>query len=155
MQLCKSQSPHGDSIPRDRPGYRPNSEITAAALAIAAKTGAKIEILEDPTQAVAGANAVYTDVWASMGQEDEAAERAKIFAPYQVNEELMAQASPEAIFMHCLPAHRGEEVTGAVMDSECSVAFDQAENRLHVQKAILFSLLGSDTRRPPSRSNNA
>ena len=135
--------------------YRPDSEITAAAQAIAAKTGAQIEIVEDPNQAVAGADAVYTDVWASMGQEDEAAERAKIFAPYQVNEDLMAHASPEAIFMHCLPAHRGQEVTAAVMDSERSVAFDQAENRLHVQKAILFSLLGSDSRRPPSRSNHA
>jgi ornithine carbamoyltransferase len=134
--------------------YLPDGEVTAAAQAIATETGAQIEITQDPGLAVAGADAVYTDVWASMGQEDEAAKRAKIFAPYQVNEELMAQASPDAIFMHCLPAHRGEEVTAGVMDSERSVAFDQAENRLHVQKAILVSLLGSDTRRPPSRSNH-
>jgi ornithine carbamoyltransferase len=136
-------------------GYLPDGEVTAAAQAIAGETGAQIEITPDPSLAVAGADAVYTDVWASMGQEAEAAQRAKIFAPYQVNEALMAQASPDAIFMHCLPAHRGEEVTAGVMDSERSVAFDQAENRLHVQKAILFSLLGSDTRRPPSRSNHA
>src|SRR5215471_15548435 len=137
------------------PGYRPNSEITAAALAIAATTGAQIEIMDDPCAAVTGADAVYTDVWASMGQEDEAAGRARIFAPYQVNDALMALASPDAVFMHCLPAHRGEEVTASVMDSERSVAFDQAENRLHVQKAILFSLLGSDARRLPARSNHA
>src|SRR5215472_10536320 len=136
----------GSSIAVATPhGYGPNPEIVKAARKIGKTTGAIIEITEDPVSAATGANAIYTDVWASMGQEDEAAERAKIFAPYQVNKELMAQASPEAIFMHCLPAHRGEEVAGAVMDSECSVAFDQAENRLHVQKAILFSLLGCDT----------
>ena len=90
---------------------------------------------------MAGAQAVYTDVWASMGQEDEAAARAKIFAPFQVNDALMKQAAPGALFMHCLPAHRGGEVTDSVMDSPRSIVFDQAENRLHVQKAILLMLL--------------
>ena len=90
---------------------------------------------------MAGAQAVYTDVWASMGQEEEAAARAKIFAPYQVNAALMKQAAPDAVFLHCLPAHRGAEVTDEVMDSPRSIVFDQAENRLHVQKAILLMLL--------------
>ena len=90
---------------------------------------------------MAGAQAVYTDVWASMGQEEEAAEREKIFAPYQVNAALLKQAAPDAVFLHCLPAHRGAEVTDEVMDSPRSIVFDQAENRLHVQKAILLMLL--------------
>ena len=137
------------------PGYGPDKEIIAAARAIAGQTGAQIEIMHDPSQAVMGADAVYTDVWASMGQEAEAAERAKIFAAYQVDEALMAQAAPHALFMHCLPAHRGEEVAACVMDSPCSVVFDQAENRMHVQKAILLSLLGGDARRFPPRSNHA
>jgi len=135
--------------------YAPKKEITAAAQAIAGQTGAQIQIMHDPCEAVMGADAVYTDVWTSMGQENEAAKRAKAFAPYQVNEALMAHAAPHALFMHCLPAHRGEEVAACVMDSPCSVVFDQAENRMHVQKAILFSLLGSDARRFPSRSNHA
>jgi len=136
-------------------GYAPNREITAAAKAIASETAAQIEIVRDPNEAVMGADAVYTDVWTSMGQEDQAAERRKIFIPYQVNEALMAQAAPHAVFMHCLPAHRGEEVAANVIDSPCSVVFDQAENRMHVQKAILLSLLGSGPRRYPSRSNHA
>jgi ornithine carbamoyltransferase len=135
-------------------GYRPHPEITDAALTIAARTGAEISIMQDPVAAVTGADAVYTDVWASMGQEDEAAERATIFAPYQVNQQLLAHA-PGAIFMHCLPAHRGMEVTADVLDSSQSIAFDQAENRLHVQKAILLTLLGGDARRGPSRSHHA
>jgi len=135
-------------------GYAPQDDITQAAKKIAARTGAEIEIMEDPAAAVAGADAVYTDVWTSMGQEAEQAERAQIFAAYQVNEALMAQAAPHAVFMHCLPAHRGEEVTADVIDSARSVVFDQAENRMHVQKAILLLLLGGDTRRPP-RSNHA
>jgi ornithine carbamoyltransferase len=89
---------------------------------------------------VSGADAVYTDVWASMGQESEAAARRAIFAPYQVNGELMSQAAAGALFMHCLPAHRGEEVTDEVIDSDISIAFDQAENRLHTQKALLALL---------------
>ena len=123
-------------------GYEPNAEIVAEAQRAARETRAKIEILRSPHEAVAGANAVYTDVWASMGQEEEAEERAKIFAPYQVNEALMTQAAPGAVFLHCLPAHRGAEVTDAVMDSPQSIVYDQAENRLHVQKAILAMLLG-------------
>jgi ornithine carbamoyltransferase len=136
-------------------GYAPKAEITEAALAIAAQTGGEIEIMQDPGQAVAGADAVYTDVWTSMGQEDEAAERKEIFAPYQVNEALMAQAAPRAVFMHCLPAHRGEEVAADVIDSPRAVVFDQAENRMHAQKAILLLLMGGDTRRSPSRSHHA
>jgi ornithine carbamoyltransferase len=104
---------------------------------------------------VTGANAIYTDVWASMGQEAEAAERARIFAPYQVNHALFALAAPNAVFMHCLPAHRGEEVTADVIDSPRSVVFDQAENRMHVQKAILLMLLGSGMGRVQTRNNYA
>jgi len=136
-------------------GYAPDPEITAAALAIAKETGAQLELMEDPFQAASGADAVYTDVWTSMGQEAEAAERAGIFASYQVNEALMAQAAPHAVFMHCLPAHRGEEVTASVLDSPRAVVFDQAENRLHLQKAILLLLLGSDIGHFPARSNHA
>jgi len=105
-------------------------------------------LLTDPHAAVAGVDAVYTDAWASMGQENEAGLRAEIFAPYQVNAELMAEAAPHAAFMHCLPAHRGEEVTDEVMDSDNSVIFEQAENRLHVQKSILYLLLGGAVRLP-------
>jgi ornithine carbamoyltransferase len=90
---------------------------------------------------VSGAAAVYTDVWTSMGQEEEAAERRRIFAPYQVNAALMARAGRDARFMHCLPAHRGEEVTADVMESPASIVFDQAENRLHTQKALLLTLM--------------
>lgn len=129
-------------------GYRPNPEIVAEAREIARQTGASIELFTDPIEAVAGVDAIYTDAWASMGQEHESAERAQIFPPYQVNEELMDHAAPRAVFMHCLPAHRGEEVTDAVMDSEQSVIFEQAENRLHVQKAVLHLLLASGTRLP-------
>jgi ornithine carbamoyltransferase len=99
-------------------------------------------LLRSPQEAVAGAQAVYTDVWASMGQEAETAERAAKFAVYQVNDELMSLAASDAVFLHCLPAHRGAEVTDAVMDGPRSIVFDQAENRLHVQKAILLKLLG-------------
>jgi ornithine carbamoyltransferase len=133
-------------------GYEPNAQILSDALAIAKKTGATIEIMNDPKKAVAGVDAVYTDAWASMGQEHETDQRAQIFPPYQVNEKLMAAASPNAIFLHCLPAHRNEEVTDAVIDSEQSVVFDQAENRMHVQKAILLLLLGGDTARIPTHT---
>jgi ornithine carbamoyltransferase len=118
-------------------GYAPNAEIAAEA----AKLG-RITITYDPAEALAGAHAVYTDVWASMGQETEAAERACIFTPYQMNEALFAQARPDAVFLHCLPAKRGQEVTDAVMESPRSAVFDQAENRLHAQKALLLMLLG-------------
>src|SRR5262249_17434564 len=107
--------------------------------------GARLRLFSDPADAVAGADAVYTDTWTSMGQEAEAAQRRAIFAPYQVTEELMALAKPGALFMHCLPAHRGEEVTAEVFESESSVVFDQAENRLHAQKALLVMLLAPQT----------
>jgi ornithine carbamoyltransferase len=102
-----------------------------------ARSGARFELIRDPFEAVSGADAVYTDVWTSMGQEAEAADRHRIFAPYQVNARLMGSAAPDALFMHCLPAHRGDEVTDDVIDSPASVVFDQAENRLHTQKALL------------------
>jgi ornithine carbamoyltransferase len=129
-------------------GYAPSAQIVADARKIAKQTGAQIELLTDPHAAVAGVDAVYTDAWASMGQEQEAAQRAEIFPPYQVNRHLMAEAAPHAVFMHCLPAHRGEEVTDEVMDCENSVIFEQAENRLHVQKSILYLLLGGAVRLP-------
>jgi len=125
-------------------GYGPNPEILKQAKKLAAGTGATIQTFTDVQKAVNGADAIYTDVWASMGQENEAAQRKQIFGAYQVNERLFANAAPQAIFMHCLPAHRGEEVTDAVIDSPRSVVFDQAENRLHVQKAIMLMLLGGN-----------
>jgi ornithine carbamoyltransferase len=129
-------------------GYEPNPQIVAAAREIAGETGAEIQLLTDPHDAVAGVDAIYTDAWVSMGQERETDERTRIFPPYQVNEELMTEAAPHAVFMHCLPAHRGLEVTDAVMDSEQSLIFEQAENRLHVQKAILYLLMGGASRLP-------
>ena len=123
-------------------GFEPDAKILAEARRVARETRGRIEILRAPEEAVAGAQAVYTDVWASMGQEAEAAEREKVFAPYQVNESLMSLAAPDAVFLHCLPAHRGAEVTDAVIDSPQSIVYDQAENRLHVQKGILLMLLG-------------
>ncbi len=123
-------------------GYDPLEEIVCAAQSFAKETGATMEIVRDAAKAVKEADVVYTDVWASMGQEDEAEERAKVFAPYQVNAKLMKKAKPDAIFMHCLPAHRGLEVTDEVIDSEQSVVFDQAENRLHAQKAVMALLAG-------------
>jgi len=135
-------------------GYEPDAEVLAAAREIAAETGATIQVVNDPVEAVKGADAVYTDVWASMGQEAEIQERARIFAAFKVTPELMANAAAGAVFMHCLPAHRGEEVEAAVIDSPASVVFDQAENRLHIQKAILLQLLGGGVRRFPTRSLN-
>ena len=129
-------------------GYACNAQIVADARKIAKQTGAQLEFLTDPHAAVTGVDAVYTDAWASMGQEHEATQRAEIFQPYQVNAEMMLEAAPHAAFMHCLPAHRGEEVTDEVMDSENSVIFEQAENRLHVQKSILYLLLGGAVRLP-------
>jgi ornithine carbamoyltransferase len=123
------------------PGYEPKPAIVAQAESLAASSGAALTITRDPIVAVEGAHAVYTDVWASMGQEEEAATRRKLFQPYQVNDELFAQARPDAIFLHCLPAHREEEVTDAVIESPRSVVFDQAENRLHAQKALLLMIL--------------
>ncbi len=123
-------------------GYEPDETVVKWSTEHAPATGAQIEILRDPAQAVKDADVVYTDVWASMGQEAESAHRKEIFRHYQVNEELFEIAKPDAVFMHCLPAHRGEEVTDAVIDSPRSVVFQQAENRLHAQKAILLALMG-------------
>ena len=123
-------------------GYElPNKAVLEAARV--ASDGAELVQFTDPKKAVEGADAIYTDVWTSMGQEVEYAERKKIFARYQVNDALMARAKPQALFMHCLPAHRGEEVTDEVIESSASVVFDQAENRLHAQKALLLMLIGA------------
>lgn len=122
-------------------GYKPNEEIVKNAMANAKYMGSKVEIVEDPVQAVKGADIVYTDVWASMGQEAEAAERKKKFQKYQVNTDLVKNAKDDYLFMHCLPAHRGDEVTNEVADSANSIIFDEAENRLHVQKAIMALLM--------------
>jgi len=122
-------------------GYEPDKEIIRQAEESGKDTGYRFLLTQDPKEAAAGADAVYTDVWASMGQEEEKESRAKIFAPFQVNRDLMSQTAPDAVFMHCLPAHRGEEVSGEVIDSGMSVVFDQAENRLHVQKAIMLLLI--------------
>ena len=123
------------------PGYTPDPDIVSQAEGLAAVSGASILITHEAAEAMAGAHAVYTDVWASMGQEQEAAKRKKAFHAYQVNEELFGKARPDAVFMHCLPAKRGEEVTEGVMESPRSVVFDQAENRLHAQKALLLMML--------------
>jgi ornithine carbamoyltransferase len=123
-------------------GYEPNARIINEAMLMARESGSDIRILNDPETSVRDADAVYTDVWASMGQEDETEERSAIFNDYRVDEEMMAAAKPGAFFMHCLPAHRGQEVTSGVIDSPASIVFDIAENRLHVQKAILALLMG-------------
>lgn len=122
--------------------YRPSVEVTRRAQEIAAETGATIIVETDPLRAVDHADIVYTDTWTSMGQEKEAELRRAIFKPYQVNTELFSHAKRDALFMHCLPAHRGEEVIDDVIDSENSVVFQQAENRLHVEKAIMLEMLG-------------
>ena len=133
-------------------GFSPKLEIIHKAIEIAEQTGGSITLLHDPVKAVTGADAVYTDVCTSMGFEHEATKRAPIFKPYQVNEALMAHAQPDAVFMHCLPAHRNAEVTDAVLDGPQSVVFDQAENRMHAQKALLLMLLGGAKRISNSRS---
>ncbi len=122
-------------------GYEPKPEIVSQAEGLAAISGATITITNSPGEAVTGADAVYTDVWASMGQEDQKIERRCAFQAYQVTSDLMAMAKPEAAFLHCLPAKRGEEVTDEVIESPQSLVFDQAENRLHSQKALLLMLL--------------
>jgi ornithine carbamoyltransferase len=123
-------------------GYEPIPQIVQHAQEIAAQTGGRIAVTTDAPEAVRGADAVYTDVWASMGQEAEAAERRLIFAPYQVNAVLIGRAAPDAVVMHCLPAHRGEEMTEDVFEGPRTIVWDQAENRLHTQKAILEWLVG-------------
>jgi len=125
------------------PDYEPRPDAIAWALRRASQTHGTVTITNDPREAIASADIVYTDVWASMGQESEAAVRKQVFRPYQVNSQMFALAKPDAIFMHCLPAHRSEEVTTEVIDSDHSVVFQQAENRLHVQKAIMLELMKS------------
>jgi ornithine carbamoyltransferase len=123
-------------------GYQPDQHVVDLARVEAAKTGAVIELGQDPNVAVKEADVVYADVWISMGREREQARRLRVLAPYQVSSRLVAKAKPDAIVMHCLPAHRGEEITAEVLDGPQSVVIDQAENRLHMQKAILTNLLG-------------
>jgi ornithine carbamoyltransferase len=123
------------------PGYSPDAAVIEAARQAAARSGAAVQVGTDPRAAVAGAHAVYTDVWTSMGQESEREQRASRFRPYQVNAALLALADPAAVVLHCLPAHRGEEITDDVLDGPQSVVLDQAENRLHVQKALLALVL--------------
>jgi ornithine carbamoyltransferase len=126
------------------PGYEPDEEAVAWAVERCAKTETSCNVTHDPQLAVSGADVVYTDVWTSMGQEAETETRQKIFQPYQVNARLFARAKPDAIFMHCLPAHRGDEVTDEVIDSPRSFVFPQAENRLHAQKAIMLELMSAE-----------
>ena len=125
-------------------GYELPASIVKQATKVA-RHGARVRLFRDPVEAVAGADAVYTDTWTSMGQEAEADVRRQVFAPYQVDSKLMRAAKPDALFMHCLPAHRGEEMTTEVFESKASVVFDQAENRLHGQKALLSLLLARDS----------
>lgn len=141
LMLCGAKL--GVSVSVGAPiGYHPDPAIVTAAQEAAATTGATIEVVPDPAEAVKGADCVYTDVWASMGQEAEQKKREQDFAGFQVDAALMARAAKGAIFMHCLPAHRGEEVSAEVCDSPASVIFDEAENRMHAQKALLLLLMG-------------
>jgi ornithine carbamoyltransferase len=135
------------------PGYEPSAEIMAAAADEASAAGVDIELLTEPSLAVRNADFIYTDAWYSMGQEDEREARLPVFRPYQVNAALMAEAAPGAQVLHCLPAHRGEEITDEVLDSSASVALDQAENRLHAQKAVLFRLMADRRRSPENRGH--
>lgn len=125
-------------------GYAPEAKVVSLAKISAQASGSKILITNDPVSAVNGAHVVYTDVWASMGQEEEVQKRKIIFKDFQINANLLAKASPGVLVMHCLPAHRGEEITDEVMESKSSIVFDQAENRMHVQKAILIKLLSKN-----------
>jgi len=135
-------------------GYSPDIEIVTLARDIAQANGCEVRLLQDPQVAVEGADAVYTDVCVSMGFEHESTKRAPIFRPFQVNEPLMAKANPHAVFMHCLPARRNAEVTDTVLDGRQSIVFDQAENRMHAQKALLLMLLGGAKRIPNSRNRS-
>jgi len=135
-------------------GFAPKVDIIHRAIEISEATGGSITLTQDPVKAVTGADAVYTDVCTSMGFEHEVTKRAPIFKPYQVNEALMAHAKADAVFMHCLPAHRNAEVTDAVLDGRQSVVFDQAESRMHAQKALLLMLLGGANRISHTRSRH-
>ena len=123
-------------------GYHPNTRIFEKASQIAQDNGAHLHIISNPIEAVRNADVIYTDVWISMGDEGEKDKRREVFRPYQVNSRLVSHGKPDCVVMHCLPAHRGEEITDEVMDGEHSIVFDQAENRLHAQKALLVKLLG-------------
>jgi ornithine carbamoyltransferase len=136
-------------------GFEPKLEIIHRSIEIAEQTGGSITLMHDAAKAAEGADAIYTDVCTSMGFEHEATRRAPIFKPYQVNEALMSRAHQDAVFMHCLPAHRNAEVTDAVLDGPQSVVFDQAENRMHAQKALLLMLLGGAKRLPNSRERSS
>ena len=126
-------------------GYAPAANVVAAATARAAAHGSEVTVTTDPAAAASGADVLYTDVWASMGQEDESTERAGVFAPYQLDGALLGLAADDAIVLHCLPAHRGEEIAAEVIDGPRSRVFDQAENRLHAQKAVLAAFIGGAT----------
>jgi ornithine carbamoyltransferase len=134
--------------------YEPNEEILATAQELAKKTGVTISVGRDPKEAVKSAHVIYSDVWVSMGQEEETQKRLKDFQGFQINSDLTSWADKKYIFMHCLPAHRGEEVSADVIDSKHSIVFDQAENRLHVQKAILIFLLGRKVTKSQSHKKN-
>jgi ornithine carbamoyltransferase len=124
------------------PDYGPNARIVERARTFAAATGGRLVYGTDPSEVVRGADVVYTDAWTSMGQEAEAEARRDAFAAYQVNDALLDAAGPDSVAMHCLPAHRGEEITSSVMDGPRSIIWDQSENRLHVQKALLVEVIG-------------
>jgi ornithine carbamoyltransferase len=123
-------------------GYDPDSEVLRKAKQLAVNSGGRLDVVHDPQVASTSADVLYTDVWTSMGQESEEAKRREVFRPFQLNESLLAKASPNAVVLHCLPARRGEEITNEVIEGPHSIVFDQAENRLHVQKAILLKLMG-------------
>jgi ornithine carbamoyltransferase len=139
LQICaKMGVPMAIACPQ---GYEPSAEILAGAQQDAAKTGVQLSVVDDPLEAAKDADAIYTDIWASMGQEQEQQQRAEVFQRYQVNGELLKKANPGAVVLHCLPAHRGEEITDEVMDGPQSVVFDEAENRLHAHKAIMALMM--------------
>ncbi len=139
LQICAKMGVHMTiACP---PGYEPSPEIMAGARQEAAETGVQLEIVKNPLEAAKDADVIYTDLWASMGQEKERLQRTKVFRRYQVNSELLKKANPGAVVLHCLPAHRGEEITDEVMDGPQSVVFDEAENRLHAHKAIMALIM--------------
>jgi ornithine carbamoyltransferase len=127
-----------DFVAANPEGYGPNKKLAARAARLAEESGGAVELLVDPTEAVKGADVIYTDTWVSMGMEEEAKERLEVFRPYQLNKALLGRAKRGRIIMHCLPAHRGQEITDEVMDGPGSVVFDQAENRMHTEKALLL-----------------
>lgn len=141
MHICSKLGAHFTIASPE--GYELPAAPVEAARQIASETGATIKLIRDPQEAVQGSQVIYTDTWTSMGQEEETKQRERVFPPYQVNADLVAKASPEAIVMHCLPAHRGQEITDEVADGPHSALFPQAHNRLHAQKAILVRLMGA------------